>query len=181
METPLNIEVSFNAFALNNTSLPAADRKALLAFETRVSDLGRAVNGASRELQAMQDEIKAMREALNYVANANPEWMLKAKNISEQLKLLNVKMEGDPTLSSRNENQPPSITSRINDVIYGIYGSTSAPTQTMIDALATAIQEFEPVLAKLRLLKENDIKQLELQLDQLGAPWTPGRLPDWKK
>jgi len=26
-----------------------------------------------------------------------------------------------------------------------------------------------------------DLKQLEKALDAAGAPWTPGRLPEWKE
>lgn len=181
VETPLNIEVPFNAVALNNASLPATDRAALTAFQKKVSDLGRTVNGANRELQSMQDKIKAIREALNYTATSTPAVIAKAKSLQEQLKDLSIRMNGDPTLSSRDENQPPSITSRINDVVWGIYGTTSAPTKTMKDALVIVVKEFEPVLAKLKSIKEVDFPQLETQLDEMGAPWTPDRLPELKK
>jgi hypothetical protein len=33
----------------------------------------------------------------------------------------------------------------------------------------------------LKQVAEMDIKQIEKKLDELGAPSTPGRLPDWKR
>ena len=42
-------------------------------------------------------------------------------------------------------------------------------------------EEFGQELGKLRTLVEGDLKTLEKALDLAGAPWTPGRLPEWKE
>jgi hypothetical protein len=34
-------------------------------------------------------------------------------------------------------------------------------------------------LAKLRTLVEGDLVKLEKALEAAGAPWTPGRVPEW--
>jgi photosystem II stability/assembly factor-like uncharacterized protein len=181
VEIPLNIEAAFNAVTLNNSTLPASDRVALNEFQQRASDLGRSVNGTYRELVSLQEKVKAIREAAQYVTNSIGEMNRQAKWVDDELQKMNVLLAGDPSFSKRSENQPPAILSRINDVIYGIYGSTSAPTESMKDALDIVIKEFGPVQEKIKSLKENEIRQLEIGLDQMGAPWTPGRLPDWKK
>jgi hypothetical protein len=36
------------------------------------------------------------------------------------------------------------------------------------------------VLADLHALIETDLVRLEHAADAAGAPWTPGRVPDWK-
>jgi hypothetical protein len=43
-----------------------------------------------------------------------------------------------------------------------------------------ASDELAAEVPKLRRLIETDIKALEKHLDAAGAPYTPGRLPDWK-
>ena len=43
-----------------------------------------------------------------------------------------------------------------------------------------AAKEFGPVLDKLRGVVDVDLKSLELSAEKAGAPWTPGRLPEWK-
>jgi hypothetical protein len=58
--------------------------------------------------------------------------------------------------------------------------STSAPTQTQKDHYAAAAQEFERVLGQLRSLIEGDLASLEKAMEAAGAPWTPGRIPEWK-
>ena len=34
---------------------------------------------------------------------------------------------------------------------------------------------------KMKVLMEKDIPQLEQAMEALGAPWTPGRVPEWRK
>ena len=43
-----------------------------------------------------------------------------------------------------------------------------------------AAQDFETVLTQLRQLIDVDLSRLEKQLEAAGAPWTPGRVPEWK-
>ena len=49
------------------------------------------------------------------------------------------------------------------------------------EAYRIASEEFGEELAKLRKLIDVDLKGLEKVLDEAGAPFTPGRLPDWKE
>jgi hypothetical protein len=59
--------------------------------------------------------------------------------------------------------------------------SLARPTTTQRDEYAIASQEFGTELAKLRKLIDVDLKEIEKALDLAGAPWTPGRLPEWKE
>jgi hypothetical protein len=58
--------------------------------------------------------------------------------------------------------------------------STSKPTQTVQDAYDIANAEFTTELQKLRALVEVDLKNLEQAAEAAGAPWTSGRVPEWK-
>jgi hypothetical protein len=58
--------------------------------------------------------------------------------------------------------------------------SISRPTQTQQNQYAAAASDFESVLAQLRQLIDVDLARLEKQLEAAGAPWTPGRIPEWK-
>ena len=77
------------------------------------------------------------------------------------------------------EPGPPSIRGRVNRVVGGLNRTTMAPTQTMRDNLALARTEFDPVMRNLKDLVEIRLAGLEQELEQLGAPYTPGRLPSW--
>jgi len=80
----------------------------------------------------------------------------------------------------RNINTPPSINDRVGYVVGAQRMSISRPTQTQINQYNAAAQDFEAVLAQLRQLIEVDLNRLEKQLEAGGAPWTPGRVPEWK-
>ena len=57
--------------------------------------------------------------------------------------------------------------------------STAAPTQTFIDSYDASVKQFTPVLNDIKTTGEA-IKKLEQKLEQSGAPYTPGRVPEWK-
>jgi hypothetical protein len=68
----------------------------------------------------------------------------------------------------------------MNTIAYSHWGSTSAPTQTQLKDYDILMEEFPPVLEKLKLLN-TQIKEIEAEMENYGAPWTPGRVPELKK
>jgi hypothetical protein len=89
-------------------------------------------------------------------------------------------LRGDSALRARNINLPPSINERVGGIVAAQRLSTARPTQTQINQYTAAAQEFEQTLARLRQLIESDLATLEKQMEAAGAPWTPGRIPEWK-
>jgi hypothetical protein len=89
-------------------------------------------------------------------------------------------LSGDAAARQRNINTPPSINDRVGYVVGAQRMSISRPTQTQINQYTAAAQDFEAVLAQLRQLIEVDLARLEKQLEAAGAPWTPGRIPEWR-
>jgi hypothetical protein len=92
-------------------------------------------------------------------------------------------LNGQVPKASEEENwpAPPPVKLRLGAILEASYENTSTPTQTQRDQYALLEEEFPPILAKLRQIAEIDLKALEARLDNLGAPWTPGRVPEWKK
>ncbi len=72
--------------------------------------------------------------------------------------------------------------SRIQQVVFGHWSSTSAPTATHRQNYEIAAAEFSTMLDELRTLVEGDLVALEEKLEAAGAPWTPGRaIPRWQR
>ncbi len=72
--------------------------------------------------------------------------------------------------------------SRIRQIVFGHWSSTSAPTATHRQNYETAAAEFSEMLDDLRALVESDLVALEEKLEAAGAPWTPGRaIPRWQR
>jgi len=80
-----------------------------------------------------------------------------------------------------DKDAEPGILSRINGIIYEQWRSTSAPTQTQRSAYEIVADEFSLVLEDLKKLVKEDVVRIEKKLEKMGAPYTPGRLPNWKK
>jgi len=179
--TPLAGPETFNVVPLNIVAFPAQDRKAMVEFQDKVAELGRAVNSAERVASDTAEKLKQIKAVLLSSKGAFPGLLKKAEKLDTQLRQLNRTLSGDETIAKRNENQPPSVSDRVMGIIYSYGDSTSSPTQTMIEQFQIAGEEFEPLLAKLKAFIEVDMKKFEEELEAARVTWTPGRIPSWKK
>ena len=94
---------------------------------------------------------------------------------------INLALNGDRVWRSHNEGSPASISEHVQSAASPTRGTTGRPTKTAMEQYQIASDELSAEIPKLRKLVETDMKALEKQLDTAGAPYTPGRLPDWKK
>jgi photosystem II stability/assembly factor-like uncharacterized protein len=179
--TPLAGPQSFTAKVLENTTMPAEDRKALGEFQEKTAELGRVIRGTGEVLRNLTIRIKLIKVALSNTPGASMELVKTAMLLEEQAKEIHRAFYGDKSIADRNANQPPAIGQRIWGLIYSHWQSTSAPTRTMKEQYRIAGEEYEIQAVKLKKLIEEDLKKLEERMEQAGAPWTPGRLPEWKK
>jgi hypothetical protein len=171
----------FEAKVLNNVTLPAEDRSELVAFQKRVSELSRAVTGAVETVNNLTTKIEIIKTALRQTENAPHSLTELADRILQKNKEIYTVLVRDETIGSRNEPGKPTIWNRLNEVSGGMWRTTSAPTTSYVNNYQIAVDELRIVLRDLQSLIEIDVKNLESEMDKLGAPWTPGRIPDWKE
>ena len=181
VETHLGTSQSFSTVVLGPSTLGAGDREKLVSFQRKVADLQRAVLGSQRVVDDVKTRLTSMKRALQSTAGATGTLQSRIDTLGEKLNNIFVALRGDRTLSSRFENSPPAISDRVNNIVDDQWQSTSAPTQTQIASYEVASDEFEVQLSNLKTLVDDDLKTIENELDRLGAPWTPGRIPEWKK
>jgi photosystem II stability/assembly factor-like uncharacterized protein len=172
--------VSFTVVPLNLATLPAEDRAEVLAFQQDITELRRAVWAAVDAAGDAGSRIRSMRVAVLETPELDPALLLPLEELEARLEALQLELNGDSTLSRRNNPAPLSIRQRVGNVVGSQLDTTSAPTQTERDAYRYAGEAFEKVLAELRTLVETDLPAIEAELEAAGAPQTPGRLPDWK-
>jgi hypothetical protein len=80
----------------------------------------------------------------------------------------------------RNEPTLPGIQDRVQRIVEGSWVATAAPTGTQRDNYTVAAKLFGETLAQLRTLIETDLAGIEQRAEAAGAPWTPGRVPQWQ-
>jgi photosystem II stability/assembly factor-like uncharacterized protein len=178
---PIGTPQTFRAEILGAASLPEPDRKELLAFEQQTARLQRAVLGAVRAAGEADERIKHLKESLEATPKADPGLFDAVRALEPRLRDIRLALSGGGVRAQHSEPEPPSIVDRVQGVVGGHWTTTTAPTTTHRQAYAAAAAAFEPVLAGLRRLVEVDLAGLESRAEAAGAPWTPGRVPEWKK
>jgi len=170
---------AFDVVPLELAMFAAQDRDALLAFQRKVARLQRAVEGALRAADEAQNRVNYIRRTILETPDADRALLAETQRIQEQLNRLGTRLRGDATRAKRCEPTPPSVSERVALAVSN-WHATSPPTQTQRDAYRYAGMEFSELLASLRTVIEKDLKELEDRLEAAGAPWTPGRLPNWE-
>jgi len=168
----------FEARMLDDVLLPAPDYAKVVDFQLEVSELTRAFSGAERVLEDEKNRLKAIRKALAQSAGAPPDLTLEVKRLEKELSDIAFIMEGPEARASWEELPPMDmpLDRRLSILIYGHYESTARVTATEVAQLEILKEEFPPVLERLEQLM-SDIQEMNQQLDELKAPWTPGRIP----
>jgi photosystem II stability/assembly factor-like uncharacterized protein len=166
----------FNVMALNNTTMPAQDREAKVAFQRDLNALRARLNISNNKISEMNTKVKYIREAIKLVEEPIGELSRALYDIEAQLKKINTLLNGDAVKRRLDMGQKRGTASRIESILYEQKYSTSAPTKTHMDSYAIAREEFGIIEEKVDTLYEGDIKTLEKLLKDLGAPYTPGRL-----
>jgi len=176
--TDLADPVEFNVVPLNLATFTAEDSAAVLAFSQKAARLRRAVRGALSAAGEAEGRIAHLKKAMLDTPAADAAALARIHGLKADLDQILIALRGDRSLTSRNQATPPSILGRTETIIGGQWHVTSAPTQTNIGAYTYAGEAFTAELGKLKALFGR-LEALEAELEQAGAPWTPGRLPDW--
>ncbi len=177
--TELSGPISFDTQLTGTATLAASDRAAALEFQQEANRLMRAVAGTSRVMGEVQERIDHLHVAALETPTGDPTWPAQLEDLETRLNDLQDQLTGDSTIARRNEPISPSIMNRVGRALGYSLTTTSAPTSTQMRQVEIASQEFGPVVDGLRALVA-DLETLETAMDAAGAPWTPGRIPDWQ-
>ncbi|MCD6180189.1 MAG: hypothetical protein J7K39_09835 [Bacteroidales bacterium] len=174
--------VNFNAKVLNNTTLGATDRAALVAFQKQVSELAKTMDGAERYLNEMKGKLVKVRQAIHNTPACSFEMEQKTKILSETLQDITFALNGTPAKASPEEVPPEQVclNDRLGVIMNAMWSSTSAPTLTAISNYEILVEEYPAVLTRIKAAKV-ELETIEKKLDEIGVMWTPGRLPEFLK
>ena len=169
---------SFALKPLFEGGLVTDDRQALLDFEMQSNDLYRAIMGANKARSEIQGRIDHLLKAAADTPSSSEEQAQALRALNTRMQDLKVRFSGDSTVSGRAEPAPMSLNSRINNIVGGHWDSQSAVTGNYRDSYTIADQQFRQALTELNAIA-SDLAEVEAALQAEGAPWTPGRIPQW--
>lgn len=178
-ETLLAGPVSFKTKPLNNKTLPAKDPAAVFAFQKKIMNMQRALSGTNSSINDISKRADLIEKALVNTPGMNAPLMAKVKALQKKVANLKEKLFGDNSKSKRNDGQAPTINERLDGIMWGSMTSSDIP-KTFTDQYVIVSSEFKPVLDELRQINNIELKAIEDEMEKLGSPWTPGRLPDWQ-
>jgi hypothetical protein len=178
--TPLAEPQAFAVVPLGASSLGPVDRAAVLAFSMKTARVQRAALGAVEAAKEARKRLDFLAKALLDTPAAGPELLAEERRLGLALADLDVTLNGDSTLAKRSEPAPTGLVDRVQNVVGGHWSTTTAPTATQEREVETAAAGLETALATLRSIAK-DLGALEAKAEALGAPWTPGRIPELRK
>jgi photosystem II stability/assembly factor-like uncharacterized protein len=170
---------SFAVKAMENASLPAPDRTAMVAFLRSASDTYRIGMGIFARLEELRKKVETLKQAtIDTPSLANSDLSARLETAGRELSAIYSRFELVSDSPSMEENPPQQIplNNRMETLYYSHFQTTSAITENERTALEILQKEL-PVLREQIARLDKEIHGLAEEMDKQGAPRTPELLP----
>ena len=165
---------------LNITALTTEERIALDQFNKKVASLTKAISGADAYRKSLVNKIAYLEKAVIDGANVPDSIYNSIVSIKKELDELNEELNGDRLKADYEGSSPTSVKERVDLITGALWTTTAAPTTTFKKSYDAAANKFGDLLTKLKSI-DSEIKSVESKLEKYGAPYTPGRFPEWNE
>lgn len=179
--SPLTAKSEFNVTFLEINQQMSYDRTGVESFALEVSDLRNKLGKANRVIGDFTNRTKYLKQAVIATPGVNSQIIGDIDKIQQHLNSLSIKLYGDNSVSKHEIETDPSVNTRVGLVVYYLWRTTSAPTQTQRDQIEIGKKDLEFVLDELKAVKAQ-LVAIEKQLHDAGASYTPGWMPqvEWE-
>jgi photosystem II stability/assembly factor-like uncharacterized protein len=175
--TQLAGPVSFKVVLDPQAAANAGDQTARWQFQEKLQALRRDVAGALELAGSTSTRLDAIVKALDATPAAPRQLHTDARALQRRLNAILVELRGERRLGSRSGPVPVAISERANTISSELNRTLARQTATHEQQLQIAGELFAVERAKLKTLVETDVPGIEKELERLGAPYTPGRVP----
>ncbi|HBE69967.1 MAG TPA: glycosyl hydrolase, partial [Planctomycetaceae bacterium] len=156
------------------------DQVAIMDFCREASKLAEITSAAGQLLDEADEQLAAAERLVQSSPEVPATLWKDIRALQIQILDLNEVLSGDRTRARRNEDSMPGLLSRVNNAAFGALGSTEGPTETHREQLAIAAELYGEIEGDIRKVVYKDVPKLLKRIDELNAPWTPGRkLPEY--
>ncbi|MDD4645720.1 MAG: hypothetical protein PHY99_07005, partial [Bacteroidales bacterium] len=174
--TPLAGPVPFSIRLINNFTLPAKDRAAVIAFIEKATKLNNSVNATLSEMEALSTDVQYGKQLI-FSYHGPDNLMKELKSLETQLKDLDIRFHGNAMISRLQDAAEPGLAQRIQGTRW-ISANQDVP-ESAIEQYDIVAGEMAKILPQVDQMKQS-VEKLKKQFDQLAYPWTPGReIPKW--
>ena len=170
----------FKLKTLDNRTLPAKDLDSAYEFYNNVADLRRSIQGADELRKESKKQLKYIRRAILTFPKAPLNLNDTIEGLEDELYAINLELNGDRTKAKREFETRPSLSDRVELIVYNNWNNLSAPTGMARRDYEIAREDYDPLIERLHAVV-NGIEYLEEQLDDKGVPYTPGRDDSWRE
>ncbi len=144
-------------------------------FMRQVAALNRAVSAASQAVSLGFDRIAILEMALARSPHAPGTLDTALETLKQRLFVLDEALEGNRSMRSLGEPRVPTVAGRLRVASMTDGRSDYGPTATHRRAFEIATAEYAALEPQLRQLLDVDLPALEIEMENAGVPWTPGR------
>ena len=175
--SPLGGPVSFNVVIDPQAGHSAAELTARWQFDQKLQTLRRDLAGALELGSGTTARLDAIVKALDATPAAPRPLHDQARALKRRLTAILDELQGDRSLGARSGPLPAAISERVNTISGELNGTLAKATATHEQQLQIASELFTAQRAALKALVETEVPAVERELERIGAPYTPGRLP----
>ncbi len=174
--------ISFTVKRLKNTTLPAEDEKVLATYFKDLNKTVKRMYATVNYAENLQKKIILLKQTALKTSGASVELMTKIQNAEKAVNILMFKLEGVSPKASYEEIPPHKlpIEIRLQDLAWAHIESTAPVTKTEKDQLNIVKEELPLVISEMKKIAMQTIPEIEKALNDVGAPWTPGRIMNEK-
>jgi len=142
-------------------------------------DFTKTFLGTLTFLSTINKEVATIKQTILSLPDANSKLMEKLDTIQSKLNRISFLFYGTEPKASWEEVPPATMPlyNRLNSIIEAQITSTSGITGTSRSSFSQLKEEFPPLLEELSLIYTQELLEIRKQLDELKAPYTPGRIP----
>ena len=177
----LTDKVPFIVRPLHNRTIEGNPQQ-IFAFEKQVTKITRVILADMNYASDLNKQLNSIKLAILSAPVETQKLMTQAINLQKQLDSVIFAFRGVKPRASYEEIPPHKlpIYYRLQYLMEANYQSLGPITQTEKQQLQILQQQLPEQIQKLKNITQQ-LKQLEQQLNMVNAPWTPGRLLDYKK
>ena len=170
---------SFEVYALGAATMKPEDHAALAEFQQKVARLYSSLYGALQTANNLNTRLGVITRALEETPGAYPKLIAQTDALRQKNNDILRALRGDNVMRAQNAAVPESVEERVQTIMESERMSTSLPSGTDRQDYQIASREFAQTLAQLRTLVQVDLANLQKAMQDAGAPWTPGIIPNW--